>query len=76
MIYVYIYMYPHSILPIHCDISHCTKAKLRRDCFIVPKGEVPSEAQGGRGWEVLRETNVEGSHHGKRKLPEGLSNKN
>jgi hypothetical protein len=24
----------------------CTKAKLRRDCFIVPKGEVPSEVQG------------------------------
>ena len=25
-----------------------TKAKLRRDCFIVPKGEVPSEVQGSR----------------------------
>ena len=35
-------------------IHHGAKAKLRRDCFIVPKGEVPSEVQGpgwdGHGW--------------------------
>lgn len=40
----------------------CTKAKLRRDCFIMPKGEVPSEVQGRGRWKVF---------HGKMKFARG-----